>query len=88
MSGHENRSAESMNRNLAPFAEVQRMPLVIFDHELFCAPGSFMHVLHKTNPISLQRVCGGLGIVCFKIEMEVLAAINKFDRRVFFVYEF
>ncbi len=46
-----------------------------------------MHVLHKANSTSLQRVCRGRGIVYFKIEVEVLALIHKVDRGVLLVYE-
>jgi len=47
-----------------------------------------MQVLHKANPILPQRVCRGLDIVCFKIEVKVFALIHKLDRGVLLVYEF
>ena len=47
-----------------------------------------MHVLHKATPISLQRVRGARGIVCFKIEVEVFAPIHKLDGGVLLVHEF
>jgi hypothetical protein len=64
------------------------MPLVVFDDELSRSPGGLMQVLHKANPILLQRVCRGLDIVCFKIEVKVFALIHKLDRGVLLVYEF
>jgi hypothetical protein len=70
------------------FPEVQGMPLIVFDDELFCSPGGLVHVLHKANPISLQRVCRSSGIVCFKIEVKVFALIYEFDRGILLVHEF
>ncbi len=64
------------------------MPLIVFDDELSGSPGSLMYVLHKANPISLQRVCRGRGIVCFQIEVEVFALIHKLDRGILLVYAF
>ena len=74
--------------NLSSFAEVQRMPLIVFDDELSCSPGGLVHVLHKANPISLQRVCRRHGIVRFKVEVEVFALIYELDGGVLLVYEF
>ena len=50
-------------------------------------PGSLIHVLHEANPISLQCVGRGRGIVCFKIEMEVPAPIHKLYSGVFLIHE-
>jgi hypothetical protein len=38
--------------NLSSFAEVQRMPLIVFDDELSRSPAGLMNVFHQVNPIS------------------------------------
>ena len=64
------------------------MPLIVFDDELSCSPGRFLHVLYEVHSISFQRVCFGGGIVRSKIEVKVLAFVHEVDRRVFLVNEF
>src|SRR5258708_38055897 len=69
-------------------SEIKGMPLVIFDYNLSRSPGGLMHFLIQVNPISLQRVCRGRGIVRFEVEMEVIPVIHELDRGVLLVCEF
>ncbi len=43
------------SQNLQTFTEVQRVPLIVFNHKLACSPSSFMNVLYKRHPVLLQR---------------------------------
>jgi hypothetical protein len=68
-------------------AEIQRMALIVLDDELPGATRRVMDVPDQADPVPPARLCRGVGVVGFEVEVEVFARVGESNGRILLVDE-
>src|SRR5688572_11145742 len=81
-------SSRFAGRTWLRLSEIQRVPLIVMDHELSRSPGRPAYVCGQQHAGTPTRVRNRVHVGRFEVEVQMLLAGHEVDRRIFRIDEF